>query len=244
MSQKNNRYEYIKAWRKANPDKVLATRKRFNARHRERINAEAREYRVVNPAKVYATNHRPLAEVSRRQQCHKKRAVAAGSNPGGLSAAEWVEILEVFDHRCAYCLRKCDTLEMDHFTTITAGGANDTSNIVPACRQCNCNKSSLNVFGWFGKCVGANQMAKRGRKPNLYYGVTSVTGTEDLINIVVRVPAYSFTDKDEHIRKRDIVKAGAACGALDVFTEYLDIWHNNIPDIGPLPVAHPVEEQG
>jgi hypothetical protein len=69
-------------------------------------------------------------------------------------------------------------------------------------------------------------MAKRGRKPNLYYGVTeqNIDGTTSYI--VIRSPGYKHDGSDEHIIKRNNDKAFKAFEALDKFTEYLDIWHN------------------
>ncbi len=86
-------------------------------------------------------------------------------------------------------------------------------------------------------------MAKCGRKPNLYYGVKEVIpGPGDLqLETVLRIPAYKYNESDEHIRGRDRNRAFKAFDALNAFTECIDIWHNNIPEIGPLPVTHPPE---
>ena len=42
---------------------------------------------------------------------------------------------------CAYC-GKALPLHRDHKIPLTRGGANDITNIVPACRSCNCRKGT------------------------------------------------------------------------------------------------------
>lgn len=58
-----------------------------------------------------------------------------------LTESEWLEILECFDHRCAYCL-KHHKLTMDHLIPVSKGGPHAEYNVVPACRSCNSKKSS------------------------------------------------------------------------------------------------------
>jgi len=59
-----------------------------------------------------------------------------------LTRDQWREIKEKFDHRCAYCNRKMDRLEMDHVYPLSKGGAHTVENIVPACRTCNAKKGA------------------------------------------------------------------------------------------------------
>ena len=56
-----------------------------------------------------------------------------------------------FDNCCAYCGAKPDytSIEIEHFYPISAGGAHDLSNIVPACHTCNRSKFSHDPFEWF-----------------------------------------------------------------------------------------------
>jgi 5-methylcytosine-specific restriction endonuclease McrA len=63
-----------------------------------------------------------------------------------LTPNEWAQILEVHDHRCAYCLERCDRLQQDHVIALARGGAHSAENIVPACATCNRRKSDLPVF--------------------------------------------------------------------------------------------------
>jgi hypothetical protein len=58
-----------------------------------------------------------------------------------LTFEQWQEILEKYDHRCAYC-GVPDAKTMDHVVSLKNGGIHTASNVVPACRQCNSSKGS------------------------------------------------------------------------------------------------------
>ena len=62
--------------------------------------------------------------------------------------------LSEFDHRCAYCskhLAPGDT-HRDHFVPFARGGADDASNIVPACGDCNRAKRDQMPDAWLARC--------------------------------------------------------------------------------------------
>lgn len=62
-----------------------------------------------------------------------------------LSARARFTILERDRFQCRYCGRGPDAvqLEVDHVVPISAGGTNDPSNLVTACKPCNRGKSAL-----------------------------------------------------------------------------------------------------
>ena len=64
-----------------------------------------------------------------------------------LTASERQQIYEKFGGRCAYCGCKITIKEMqaDHVIPLHLGGADDISNLYPACRACNHYKSTYNV---------------------------------------------------------------------------------------------------
>jgi len=57
------------------------------------------------------------------------------------------QIFEAWDHQCAYCGVPADTL--DHVRPRHKGGATVTSNLVPACKNCNRKKGSEDWREWF-----------------------------------------------------------------------------------------------
>lgn len=56
-------------------------------------------------------------------------------------------IYELFEGRCAYCGKEIGISEMqvDHIIPLRNGGADDISNMYPACRPCNKYKSTYTV---------------------------------------------------------------------------------------------------
>lgn len=58
---------------------------------------------------------------------------------GFLSIRDWIETLEYFQWRCAYCLDR-PYEHLDHFIPLTKGGHTLPNNCVPACLPCNRSK--------------------------------------------------------------------------------------------------------
>jgi 5-methylcytosine-specific restriction endonuclease McrA len=59
------------------------------------------------------------------------------------------EIFKAWQHQCAYCGESADTL--DHVRPRHKGGATVTTNLVPACRNCNRRKGSEEWREWFNR---------------------------------------------------------------------------------------------
>jgi len=51
-------------------------------------------------------------------------------------------LLEKWGRRCAYCLKECVPLEVEHIRPKSHGGSNRVSNLTLACRPCNVSKGS------------------------------------------------------------------------------------------------------
>jgi hypothetical protein len=61
-------------------------------------------------------------------------------------------IKECWNNRCAYCGRTPiddESLTVDHVRPKSAGGEDRTSNCIPACMECNQNKSSQEWIAWY-----------------------------------------------------------------------------------------------
>lgn len=128
-----------------------ARMRRWKAEHRARlleIQRQCDRRRAAAPARrasmrratgAWAARHRPwlnlLAAVN--QSNRRARLRSAG---GAFSAEEWLALLEVFGHRCAYCLVGGVKLQAEHVIPIARGGRGDISNIVPSCGPCNFRK--------------------------------------------------------------------------------------------------------
>lgn len=130
----------VKADRLANPDKIRERKKLWH-----RLNADS--LRIKYAAKyqrLRAEKPEMLRDRSRGIQ-QRRRARMLGV-PHTLTEPEWAEIVELFDSRCAYCLRKVARPEQDHVIAISRGGPHSAENIVPACRRCNGRKGERSVF--------------------------------------------------------------------------------------------------
>ena len=149
---------YIKAWRKANPEKcreyyatwyetnkevVAAYSKRYYQEHPDRH----RQWVIRNPERSREIKRRwHVANGAARRMAAQFRASVYVK--GDLDFDTWLEILDVFDHLCAYCLRseKEVKLTLDHLVPISKGGEHTESNVVPACLPCNLKKGARSIL--------------------------------------------------------------------------------------------------
>lgn len=99
-----------------------------------------RLWREANPDgfRIWAAKNpdKTLANVVRR------RARLAGAPINDFTGQQWITVQAFFDHRCVYCNRKFKgRLTQDHIVPLSKGGSHTASNIVPACKSCNCKKN-------------------------------------------------------------------------------------------------------
>ena len=93
---------------------------------------------TINNKKEVAREKKRLALIRRRAKAKKLES--------SLTFEEWNEIVERFDHRCAYCGEK-KKIEKDHIIPVSKGGPTTKENIVPCCRTCNSKKNnSVGVY--------------------------------------------------------------------------------------------------
>lgn len=119
-----------RAWYQANRDRIAAA----YAANSGSVRARVKAYRQATPEK-------------QRQYSLKKRLARVGA-AASLTIEQWRAILEIFDHRCAYCLKPLTlrSATQDHVVAIARGGQHRAENVVPACRSCNSRKHDLPVF--------------------------------------------------------------------------------------------------
>ena len=76
-----------------------------------------------------------------------RRARKAGAAVNDFTHMQWVEMQRAYDHRCVYCGKRAKGhLTQDHITPLSRGGNHTVSNIVPACRECNCKKHTGEIL--------------------------------------------------------------------------------------------------
>lgn len=71
----------------------------------------------------------------------------------GEARRQWRQaIKDAWSNRCAYCGKPPiddNSLTIDHVRPKSMGGEDRTSNVIPACRECNQAKSSENWIAWY-----------------------------------------------------------------------------------------------
>ena len=71
----------------------------------------------------------------------------------GEARRQWRQsIKDAWNNRCAYCGKPPiddESLTVDHVRPKTNGGEDKTSNCIPACRECNQDKSSQEWVAWY-----------------------------------------------------------------------------------------------
>jgi hypothetical protein len=120
----------VRMWKRQNPEKVLTSVLTWKRNNPEKARAHARTQYHNNPAKQAAKD--------RKRRAHKHHAAI-----NDFTLAQWQEMQAAYDHRCAYCGKRCKgKLTQDHIIPLSKGGNHTKSNIVPACQSCNSKKGT------------------------------------------------------------------------------------------------------
>jgi 5-methylcytosine-specific restriction endonuclease McrA len=105
--------------------------KRYVSDHKERINQLSAKWKKTEKGKAS------------EQRYKSKRRTRESEVPNTLTFGEWLDILEKYNYKCAYCgnqLGNGNPPERDHKIPVSRGGNNTKDNIVPSCRNCNSKK--------------------------------------------------------------------------------------------------------
>jgi 5-methylcytosine-specific restriction endonuclease McrA len=118
-------------WRAKNPEYVKEYRTEYHKKNKKEERKYRRDWDKTDKGKA------------RNQRNHITRRVYEGKVINTLTSQEWIDILEKYNYRCAYCNMEfdCENLpERDHIIPISKGGNNIKENIIPSCRICNAKK--------------------------------------------------------------------------------------------------------
>ena len=121
---------------------LLAAQTAYYRAHRvERLTYRAESY-AADPAKASAVMraYRKGHPEAIRGHVNARRARRVG-NGGSHTASEWLEKVEQYAGRCAYCGSDAKPLTRDHDVPLSRGGTDFIENILPACQSCNSRKS-------------------------------------------------------------------------------------------------------
>lgn len=114
--------EYSKVFAKRNPEK-----------RREQQSAASRRYNK--------TPHGRMKKLALNEAYNRQARV------GDLTFEQWLKIIELFNHTCAYC-GSTAMLTVEHIMPVSYGGTRTTSNIIPACQHCNSSRGNKDIYEW------------------------------------------------------------------------------------------------
>lgn len=152
---------YCTTYNQAHPEKHAAferSRRESNPEHvraqdRRRQQTDSRkQWKYEYGKKYYAENIERLQEYNRQwmkahketmTHCYAIRRAKRKALPHTLTRSEWREILERYEHKCAYCGKPSQRLHREHKIPASRGGGYTADNIVPSCGSCNSRKHTM-----------------------------------------------------------------------------------------------------
>lgn len=154
------RYERVLAitcdWRKVDAEcKEIENPKvrRHTLQHTEEETRkeEARQPRGhrVTPEELKAIKERSWEENEARKVKHHNSRAKKANLPATLTPVQWLETVEYFQRKCAYCQKNEYTI-LEHYIPLGHGKGTTADNCVPACGSCNNIKQSWNPNATYG----------------------------------------------------------------------------------------------
>ena len=84
-----------------------------------------------------------------RRVARRERKAREHGAQGSFTWTQVIGLFLLFDRCCAYCDEPIDGQpDPDHVVPLAKRGHNGISNILPACRDCNCDKRDLLIGDW------------------------------------------------------------------------------------------------
>jgi len=126
-ANKENRKNYSKEWKENNPE----YKKQWQKNNKDKFIEYEKKYMKTEKGKA------------NNQRGRYKRRAKMKTIINTLISQEWLDILERYNYKCAYCGCEFDENTLptrDHIIPISRGGDNVKENIVPACKSCNSKK--------------------------------------------------------------------------------------------------------
>lgn len=128
------------------PELVMREQRRYWAANPEARKEHVRRWSQQRWWLEYATD--PRLRFYHKQKSKRRKAMNRGNTAVMVKPEAIITRFNDFENACAYC-GSCFNLELEHIVAISAGGAHDISNIVPACRSCNGSKRIKPMEDWY-----------------------------------------------------------------------------------------------
>jgi len=136
LKHKDERLEYLKKWQEENKEKVVSYKRGYVRTHKTEIKEQSKRY-FSNPRVKENINFHTARYRSERKGLETT-----------LTKNEWEDCKKYFGNKCAYC-GEAKFLTKDHFVPVYKNGGLKKENIVPACKNCNCQKHRLDFQEWY-----------------------------------------------------------------------------------------------
>lgn len=142
-------------WGRKNPEGKRAHDAKYRESHREELRAKNRAimlkrravpgYREAELARLQRWGEEHQDE--RRASVERRRSRKVHAAINDFTVKQWRALCKAMGYRCAYCGEKFPYKELteEHITPLSKGGNHTLSNILPACRSCNCRKGPRDV---------------------------------------------------------------------------------------------------
>lgn len=139
LENKEERLKYGKKYREENPEYYLKYNREWSKTEKGKISQQ-------KSGKKYNKTEKGIAK---NQRGHSERRTRERKIINTLTSQEWLDILEAYNYRCAYCDVEFEVENMphkDHVIPISKGGHNTKENIVPTCQSCNSKKGNKSNY--------------------------------------------------------------------------------------------------
>lgn len=125
-SKEVNKKSYLK-----HKHKRLIEFKDYYLNNKEKIKKKQKEYRQQNKEFINLRNR-------------KRKKMISGKN---ISSKDLIKLKKDSGNICKYCGSSIN-LQIDHYIPLSKGGKHEISNLVIACRSCNCSKKDIMPEDW------------------------------------------------------------------------------------------------
>jgi 5-methylcytosine-specific restriction endonuclease McrA len=146
QNNKDSFIERAKEWAKNNIDKRREIARDYVSRNKEKVSKYSKEWNEKNPGKKTEALKRWRKQNPEKVRVQKtnRRALEFGAE-GNFTEAEWLSLVEKYEHKCLRCGRDDVKLTHDHVIPLSLGGSNSIDNIQPLCYSCNSSKSAKHI---------------------------------------------------------------------------------------------------
>lgn len=174
--------ESQKHYRAKNAAKIHQWREGYVAKTREQRRAYQARYRANNPEKDRAKYARYRANnPDKMREKDMRRYTKRRSLPCTFTVADTKCMMEYWNYCCAYCGAQQDfwhVIEREHWIAVTDPRPDNPgtvpTNMLPACKACNANKSNSDPVEWLNKRFGKRKAATILKRIEQYFAEVAI----------------------------------------------------------------------